>query len=627
MSEEYKWQKDKLKELTRALYGYSTVDYAEGNPFQIFFGSGSGLTSKFSLKTKRFQEKLEKLLLHTFTDKNVEFDCKNHEINTRIVVQNALVYFIGKDELQRIIEQCSTCFYKKYIPTTQSIFKVMENYDSFQGIPMICTEEQLKDCVKKYGNRYISNSSNMYHENKPKRITLEKLLNDHSDVVDTLSKQINSLLVDELLPLFYNKELTEDEQEKQYSQAVHSIKEQLKDISMEEFSKKLNSNRQLQEETTNRIVFIDSKYEFDKPKKLVEYRSELLPILTNWHIPEHQYITYQKPDLEQRDVKSYISFLAGSRYDPCRAILPDPDKPVLKFMISDKQEKYQQSMFQKFQIQYLTFEEEVDTERALFEFMGPEETFYNADIIEREQEAVTAHFSSVIDSITDILHRIFAHSGDFTSLIKEQFEEDESKEPSQKSEYKNRTDKDMIRDWQEIFCQEKLLMFNKNTFSAFVTQDLIMRHYLIQWDRMIPAHKDMIGDDYIKENRIGHLTYIIIPLIGDFVSELKENVKEISCAATKIMTVSAFGRHLSEINCYINNFNLDKAIVQWNESYEVLKCQNAEHQRRKLVKPENNLLGIKNYAENNGNLFQNLKDALQQYHDYMVEALRLGRIY
>lgn len=603
MSKEYKWQIQKLKQLARALYDYSVVDYDERANFQIFFGTGAGLIEKFSLKSNVFRTRLEKLFLHTFTDKDVVFQENKRNTDARTVKKNALMYFLSEDELEKIIEQCSTRSYKKYIPTVQSIFDVMENYDSFQGVPIICTEEQLEECMKEYGNRYISNSFGEQPDNEHKRSTLKKFIRSNSDVIDTLSAYIYTLLVDELLPIFWNKDMTDEKQlELQYSQAYDSIQAQLKDKFMEEVSRKICSDEQVSEDIVNQMILVDPNYKFDMPEMRVIYCPERSPILTDWHIPEHQYITYQKPALRHENVKNYVSCLVRNASDPYGIIQIDPDKPMLQFPISDKTVKYQQGIFQNFQIIYLTFANNPRYTVSAFEYLGPQDDFISDDIMKREQATIASYWKSVFESLTDMLRRIFTYSVDFTDLIKEQSE------------------KDMINTWKKLFCQKELLIHDKNTFSAFVSQDLIIRHYLLQWSSTIPAYRDMMGDDYITEVSIRQLAYVMIPLIGEFVSELKENAVKIADAARTMMTVSEFQGHLREIKCYLSETNLDRAIDQWNESYEAVKRRCA-NQFRLAAKPDDDLLGLRSYADSNGNLFQNLKDVLELYRGYLENAI------
>lgn len=174
---------------------------------------------------------------------------------------------------------------------------------------------------------------------------------------------------------------------------------------------------------------------------------------------------------------------------------------------------------------------------------------------------------------------------------------------------------DCINCWLEAFQQQKLLMLDEDTFSAFLPQDQIIRHYMLQSSDVLEIHKVNLGKDYIAEKSIKQLAYIIIPLIGDFVTNLKENAKMIAHAVLNNLPMSPYNAHRRLIKECMSNAYLDRAIVQWNESYSSWKKRDSEMIIK--MRPDDDLLGIRNYEKKYGNLFQNLKDALEMYYNYL----------
>ena len=161
----------------------------------------------------------------------------------------------------------------------------------------------------------------------------------------------------------------------------------------------------------------------------------------------------------------------------------------------------------------------------------------------------------------------------------------------------------------EAFHQKHLLELEENTFSAFLSQDLIYQHYVLGWEGLAEPYRDMLGEDYLAGDGTKQLAYICIPLIGELASELEENAASIAEAAKARMSVNQFQHHLYLVKKYLTDAGLDKAIQQWNET-----CQSA---RRRGTNSIHDFRGLLYYAQQNGNLFQNLKDALESYVGYL----------
>ena len=354
----------------------------------------------------------------------------------------------------------------------------------------------------------------------------------------------------------------------------------------------------------------------------VTYIPERPPLLSDWYVPVHQYIKYCRPDFSNEDVKTFLSCLKRGVPYPFELVRPEPDDSKKDVPISNKKVNYCQSMFQNFQIQYITFEGNPHYSPSLFEYMGFQDEFISGDIKRRDEFIITAYWKSVFESVEDILYRIFKYSEDFVSIIKEEklsdkefiYQEYLEKYPNQKI--------DGLTAWLELFHQQNLLEKEKNTFSALLTQDDVIRHYLIQWSGTNIVYKDMMGSDYITEQSTRQLAFITIPFIGDFISVLKENAELIADAAKRVMSLSDFHNHFHKIKNYLSNADLDNAVIQWNETYKIWKKHHADLQHL-MTKPDDDFLGLRRYEEKYGNLFQNLKDVLELYCSCLSENANL----
>lgn len=164
-NDKYGVHKEKLKKLFKGIYGLSTVDFREDEyekkkRSMITLGNETGLTHSFRLKTekgsetKNYLNRIDKLFEYTFKDKTTQFEPPKTKYNQREIIKNTLIYFIGEDVISSILNKCvENLPRRRYVPTDDSIFDVMNNYERYQGVPMLCTSEKLKAFKDAYENQ------------------------------------------------------------------------------------------------------------------------------------------------------------------------------------------------------------------------------------------------------------------------------------------------------------------------------------------------------------------------------------------------------------------------------------------------------------------------------------------
>lgn len=613
------------------------------------------------------------------------------------MIANVLKSFIGEETLNRILNtSAQRPKHKTYFHARQSIFDVMADYDSFSGIPMICTDEQWKlyqeMCVEQ------DEEESVIDEEAVQKWNFDKFCRQYQNIIKKFAEPIHDLLIEKMMPLFFDTNITEDLIESKYEQVCIVIKEKLQSLFEDEVRKSIGKKNSA--ETARQIVLVDPEYKMDEPKMTVTYCPDRAPILIDWHIPAHQYIKYRKPEFTNEDVKTLVSSIVRNLPYQFHVVNPETDEAVITNPMSNVKIKYSQSMFQKFQIQYLTKDKNPSFTPALFEYLSAQDVFITADIEKREKETLRLYWESVFESIAKILESIF--SIDFIALIHEiPLKNDLAKGISEipETEYSGWfdilnqqkllfLDKDalpvffsekllmwhysrqikleaptyekmavddiifttdsigliqetILEDysaqeaerlwesaygrWLDRFGQKRLLIWDENIFSGFLSQDLILRHYLLQWEGTAQPYRDMMNIDYISEWSTRQLAYIIIPLIGEFVSELKLNAQKIADISKKAVTVEEYGGQLFTVGNYLMKYpykeKMNEAIVQWNKTYDVVKRQRDNPLQMRTV-ADDSLLGLKKYADENGNLFQNLKDVLEIYHSSLETVLK-----
>lgn len=602
-----------LKKLIDGIYGYKQINYdAKGitplNNKVVINLRNNDLVSVFR-QTKTYEENFRRIFMYTFEppeNMEVKFTIgKTDDVGIgqkeylNKIVENTIRTFVDEESLKQIFENIAPprlCYYV----TTQSIFEVMLNYNFSMGIPIICKEEQKESCEKAF-EKYIAVNQTM-DDTLYRGWSFERFCREYPSAITGFSKLIYDWLIDDMVPLFINKELTKEELETQYYCLCESIKDKLEEKLREEITRRINDDIMSSSDAVKQIILVDAKHEFKDSEVKIVYLPERAPILSDWRIPAHRYIKYEHSSaFDYEHEKTFHSyFLKGKSY-PFKLVHPELDTPTIELPITDKEVKYCQSMFQDYQILYITSKKNQDVTPSLFEYQGYRDDFISHDIKERDKDIIASYWKSVIGSLEDILKRIFKCSAYFTDIIKE--------------EYNPNQNMDCINCWLEAFRQQKLLMLDEDTFSAFLPQDQIIRHYMLQSSDVLEIHKVNLGKDYIAEKSIKQLAYIIIPLIGDFVTNLKENAKMIAHAVLNNLPMSPYNAHRRLIKECMSNADLDRAIVQWNESYSSWKKRDSEMIIK--MQPDDDLLGIRNYEKKYGNLFQNLKDALEMYYNYL----------
>ncbi len=697
--------KELLKQLIHKIYGVRQIDLSpkKGDcpkKFTIYIG-GEDLVAKFK-QTNTYLKHFKKIFRYSFLSAEgvtVTFEKQGDQSRyVNILIANVLKSFIGEETLNRILNtSAQRPKHKTYFHTKQSIFDVMADYDSFSGIPMICTDEQW-ELYQKLSDEQVEEDSSIDDETVPKW-NFDKFCRQYQNIIKKFAEPIHDLLVEEMMPLFFDEDITEDMIESKYEQVCTDITEKLQVMFEDEVRK--NIGKRNSADIVRQIVLVDPEYKMGEPKTTVIYCPDRVPILIDWHIPAHQYIRYHKPEFSNEDVKALIYSIVQDVPYQFNTVNPESDEAVITKPMSDVQIKYSQRMFQQFQIQYMTKENNPRFTPSFFEYLVAQDIFITADIEKRERETLRLYWESVFESITKILKSIF--SIDFIALIYETpLKNDLAKSLSEipETEYSGwldmlnqqkllllnkdalpvffsenllmwhysrqikleppiyeklatgdditfttdsinliqemvledysvqeaeRLEESAYSKWLDRFGQQRLLIWEEDVFSAFLSQDLILRHYLLQCEGTAKPYRDMMNIDYANEWSTRQLAYIIIPLIGEFVSELKSNVTKIADISKKSVTVEEFGGQLFTVGNYLMKYpykeKLDEAIVQWNEMYDAIK-KKRDNPLRMRTAADDNMLGLKKYADENGNLFQNLKDALEAYYSSLETVLK-----
>lgn len=613
----YQFHKEKLKVLMKAIYGVSTVDYyaRDSESFTIKLGIGAGLISKFKLetgkqeKTDHYLERFEILFFHSFNDRALEFeyDSEKKQINQDSIIKNGLVYFAGMDTLDAVLKTCvedQTSLRRRFVPTTESIFDVMEHYDTYQGVPMICTEAQLTACKEKYGNQYDSamESETDISSVEGKGLTFDEFCRKYSDALGAFGKSIYTLLVDIMLPIFSKSDPSKEELENNYNSAYERIKADITKTFESEARKRLCTN---EANDVKKIIFIDKDCEIKNLRKTLLYYPDCAPVLSSWRIPVHHYKKYQVPSYTKDDIMDILIHPArlNTSYFPLGDL--QVDEQVICYPVSDIQIPYSQNMFYDFQIQYMTSENKFQSDSLFLQYNV--DSIISDEIKARWSEKIREHWKSVFETIGDILQKVF--SIDFIKLIGEA--------PLEKND--NVYDK-----YLDVFLQEDALMLGENTYSEFLPKELIQRHYFFQQIKS-PGYVALFGEDYISQLTMKQVAFVLIPLIGRFVSQLNSIMYDIAGVVGDIVTKREFDDHVRQIDQYLMEEKLDNAIKAWDEAYSARKKYELKEKRRVAsggvtVNPDDRLLGLMSYAEENGNLFQNLKNVLEEY-QYCLQEL------
>ncbi|MBR4319477.1 MAG: hypothetical protein IKP69_05435, partial [Oscillospiraceae bacterium] len=176
---------------------------------------------------------------------------------------------------------------------------------------------------------------------------------------------------------------------------------------------------------------------------------------------------------------------------------------------------------------------------------------------------------------------------------------------------------ELLNQYLAVFCQEKAVKYDENTFSAFLPQKLIQRHYFIKQMKS-PGFAALFGEYFVEQYSMRQVAYVVIPLIGKFVSELKKSLYDIAVVAGDVLTKKEFDSHVKQLEKYLESDALDKAVQEWNTAYRRQKKYELQRKRRSVqgditINPDDRLMGLMKYSEENGNLFSNLKGVLEEY--------------
>lgn len=603
-----KIHKDKLKVLLKSIYTASTVNYTtkDSDTFTVLIGTGSGIISKFTLetvhgvKTDTYLESLKTLFFHSFLDKDTEFKNSRNkkDIEREDVIRNALLYFSDIDEINAILKTCvkdKASSHRRFVPTTESIFDVMEHYDTIQGVPIICTEAQFEACKERYENRYDSDSETDISEVAVESLTFEEFCREHPDALDSLGKYIYPLLAEVMIPVFSKVNPSEEEMENDYNSAYERIKSDMTKHFESEARKRLCTNGV---NNIKKVILIDKDCKINDLQRTMLYYPDCAPVLSSWQIPVHQYKVYHVPNYTKDDIIDVLVHPArlNSSFFPLAHL--QADEQMKCYPISEIQIPYTQNKFYEFQIHYMTSQNKFQR-NGLF-------SIYNADIVisgeikARWPEKIWEHWKGVWDSIQDILQKLF--SINFIDLIEEN----------------NPIDEGVLYDlYLDIFLQEDALMLEKNTYSEFLPKELIQKHYFFEHAKS-DEYVKMFGEDYISQVTMKQIAYVVIPLIGRFVSELRDVMYDIAGVIGEIATKNEYDFHVKQIVQYLKDDKLNFAIKVWDDTYSSRKKYELKEKRRVAMggitlNPDYRLLGLMNYANKNGNLFRNLKNVLEEY--------------
>lgn len=659
-----------LGELVKKVYGSKTIDYTiQKDHFDIMTGIGSGLVSKFSLTTDTFMKRMQTLFTYTlcdYTDKTVSIskgskkkDLILHEAqasketkkNFAEFILKALKAFIGADEMEQILATCvrdNDLHRMRYVVTTDSIFDVMKNYSSYHGIPMLCTKEQFSECKKTFNGSYVSKTTTEENtpdvpetatgENVPaasETTTDEKasaapetatddntpdanvpslieFFHDNPHVANSCGKLLCDRLNDVLLSIFAKEDISSEKLEADYQCASERIKRDLTDL-FELESRKIICT--YQDDGIKRIVIIDQDCPIDKLKKTVLYYPDCAPVLSEWKIPEHEYRTYRAPAYQSDDIMDLLLHPArlNSQHFPIADLQIEKitASPISKIRIP-----YSQSMFYDFQIQYKTSEERFQGD-GLFQLYNID-VYISAEIKARWSKQVERHWKAVLNSMMDIISKITATN--FIPIIEETPKSSLSANESPEA-------------YLALFHQRKSVQLKADTFSAFLPKELIQRHYYIQlinspksikkiWKRYAKEfwknYASLFGNDFVAQCDMPQVAYVLIPLIGSFVSALNQNLNSLAAIIAQIVSKKEFDTYVRMLNQYLESGTLDKAIQAWDSAYSSNKKKLWQQKRRSVQSvdvlfPDYKQLALMAYTDRNGNLIRNLKSVLEEY--------------
>lgn len=516
----------------------------------------------------------------------------------------------------------------------------------------------------------------------PKRIiklftpSIDVLFDKYPQELKKLASPIGTYIVKKMLPILFDEKLPENDLKEKYERTLQDFTAMLQ-MEFEELVLSLPYSQTTSEIT--KIIMVDPDYEPGTQLIKLTYNPDLAPLLINWKIPTHRYIRYQKPDVVLDDLiimlksitqmndyllhrvltvseqcvsdnpisnheglidqdtfqKVQIQYIMSR--DRLRLLLDkaDPtddeiktvaDQATIDQPISESQIKYRQDMFNELDIDYLVQRIDNDTppekiEKLLRLGQSPfirlitlSETIAD-EIRRREEGELRKYWKSITDSIENILKSIKLFSNELISVITEQ-------EPDAQNSLCHQNINELILSWPVLFQHNELLMLKEDTFSALVPQGLLLRHYLLQWEHY-PDLKVYLGNDYITDISTKQLAFILIPLIGEFVSELEENMGAIAHAAGVYLPPYIYKQHLVNIGQYLSDAHQgdwEHMIKQWNDCYDSVRIKVPVTENR-YTKPDDRYLGLKAYAKVNGNLFQNLKNALEGYRACLKKSI------
>ena len=188
--------------------------------------------------------------------------------------------------------------------------------------------------------------------------TLEEFFYKNTDVAYSCGKLLCDLLNDVMLSIFAKKDILSEKLEAEYQRASERIKLDLTELFESEAQKIICTYH---DDGIRRIVIIDQNCPIDKLEKTVLYYPDCAPLLSDWKIPEHEYITYRAPEYQSDDISDDIpDDIKDVLFHPSRLNsqhFPIEDLQIEEFSsspISKVKIPYSQSMFYDFQIQYMT---------------------------------------------------------------------------------------------------------------------------------------------------------------------------------------------------------------------------------------------------------------------------------
>lgn len=611
MSEKEKYPDHKrlLKELVKKVFGFKTIEYSNIKHELSIYVQGAGLITKFSPETETYINHFKTIFTYTlcsYIDKPVllkgiklhDENDKNNFLKDEYIdlVMSVLKSFIGGKEMEEILTisvRDNLSHQKRYIPTTASIFDVMENYSNYSGTPLLCTEEQLPACKAKFEGMYAFKSETGDSAPDEKELSLSDFFHKHPDVVKKSGEKLCNHLINVMNDVFSKVDISKEELEEEYNSACKRIKGELTEWFESEVRKIICTN---QNDDIKRIVIVDQNCPIENLKKLILYYPDCVPVLSDWKTPVHEYRRYTPPTFsseERADVLMHPT-RQNSVHFPISELQYEKESEA--FPISSKTIPYSQSMFYDFQIQYMTAEETFQSD-GLF-IIANVDIYIREEIKRRWPEQVNQHWRAVIDSINDILSRVT--SIDFIPLI-------------------NETPTDTPSELETILAklnQCAAVKRAEKTFSAFLPQEMIQRHFFIC--DLDSGYTRLFGEDFIEQFQIQQVAYVLIPLIGSFVSELNRNLYAIASEAGDIMTKNAFNVHVQRLEKYLKSADLDTAIQAWDEAYTTRKKCELQQKRRSVQQgidlyPNYRQLALVEYTDRNGNLIRNLKSVLEKY--------------